>query len=92
VRVALGTWRGWTGSSVHVDANLGKRTDDLPVRLHQTALFGIKGHIIQPRERADRVGMVGALFGKAGHRFVGSNSERRSRRQRQHECPHKQHR
>jgi hypothetical protein len=34
VPVALDTGRGWSGSSVDVDANLGERTDDLPVRIH----------------------------------------------------------
>jgi hypothetical protein len=37
VPVAIGTGRGWSGSSVDVDAKLGQRTYDLPVRLHLTA-------------------------------------------------------
>jgi hypothetical protein len=50
VPVALGTRRGWSGSSVHVDAKLGERPDDLSVRLHLTALFWVIGRIfVRPR-------------------------------------------
>jgi hypothetical protein len=34
--------------------------DDLPIRLHLTALFGLLGCVVQSREGADRVGVFGA--------------------------------
>ena len=46
VPVALDTGRGWSGSSVHMDAKLGERTHDLSIRLHLTALFWVIGLVV----------------------------------------------
>ena len=60
MRIAAKAWRGSSGFRARFLRTL---PDELPIRLGLTALRKVRiRRIVQPREGADRVGMLGALF------------------------------